>query len=77
MSGKMLALGDLKALLSKLLGTERLTKIMTRAQLPQVVNSHQADGVRIDPYRTAIWGALGELYPTKVSTKTLKGEPLG
>ena len=73
----MLALGDLKAFLSKLLGTERLTEIMTGAQVPQVVNSHQADGVRIDPYRTAIWGALRELYPTKVSTKTLKGEPLG
>ena len=54
MSGKMLALGDLKALLSKLLGTEQLTQIMTRAQLPQVVNSHQADGVQIDPHRTTI-----------------------
>ncbi|XP_072899088.1 uncharacterized protein [Hemitrygon akajei] len=74
--GRLLAMGDLKALLIRLMGTFKLKELMEMAGL-QNVDSPQTDGANFDPVRQRVWQALRKLYPPRVDPKALKGELLG
>ncbi|XP_072890403.1 uncharacterized protein [Hemitrygon akajei] len=69
-------MGDLKALLIRLMGTSKLKELMEMAGL-QNVDSPQTDGANFDPVRQRVWQALRKLYPPRVDPKALKGELLG
>ncbi|XP_072880626.1 uncharacterized protein [Hemitrygon akajei] len=75
-TGRLLAMGDLKALLIRLMGTSKLKELMEMAGL-QNMDSPQTDGANFDPVRQRVWQALRKLYPPRVDPKALKGELLG
>lgn len=75
--GKMLALGDIKALLARLMGAERMRELFERARLQGVAGNPLTDGVCFDAYRNVLWQALRDVFPARLDPKTLKGEPLG
>ncbi|XP_072098369.1 uncharacterized protein [Mobula birostris] len=75
-TGRMLAMGDLKALLIRRMGTSGLQELMEAAGI-QNADSTLIDGARFDTVRQRVWGALRELYPPKMDPKAMKGDPLG
>ncbi|KAJ8353398.1 hypothetical protein SKAU_G00209650 [Synaphobranchus kaupii] len=78
MMGKMMALGDVKALLGKILGTEKMLEVMRKAGLSRRdMGGIQVDGVEFDRYRGRVWAALRDMYPTRPDAMVLKGVPMG
>ncbi|XP_072328578.1 uncharacterized protein [Scyliorhinus torazame] len=77
MMGKRMALGDVKALLTKVLGMDQMAEVMRRAGIPMAAYDPEVDGTLMDPYRQDIWQALRDTYPNRMDVKTLRGEPLG
>ncbi|KAI2661171.1 Gag polyprotein [Labeo rohita] len=75
--GKLLAVGDIKALLAKIIGGAKMEEILQASGLERAVNSHYIDGTVYDVFRPAVWQALRAEYPTRVDPKALKGEQLG
>ncbi|KAJ8369490.1 hypothetical protein SKAU_G00095180 [Synaphobranchus kaupii] len=76
MMGKMMALGDVKALLGKVVGREKMLDIIEQAGYKGAEKS-DVDGKQFDPYRQKIWDSLRKAYPTRPSTAMLKGIPIG
>ena len=77
MVGKRMALGDVKALLTQVLGMDQMAEVMRRARIQTAAYDPAVDGILMDQYRQAIWQALRDMYPNRMDVKTLKGEPLG
>ncbi|KAJ8372794.1 hypothetical protein AAFF_G00276890 [Aldrovandia affinis] len=78
MMGKIMTLGDVKALLGKVLGTEKMLEVMREARLdPRDMVETEVDGVPFDPYRNQVWAALREVFPARPATAVLKGVPMG
>ncbi|KAJ8414360.1 hypothetical protein AAFF_G00052300 [Aldrovandia affinis] len=78
MMGKIMTLGDVKALLRKVLGTEKMLEVMQGARLnPRDMMEADVDGVPFDPYRSWVWAALREVFPARPATAVLKGMPMG
>ncbi|KAJ8349469.1 hypothetical protein SKAU_G00245990 [Synaphobranchus kaupii] len=75
--GKLLAVGDLKALLARLLGMARMEEVLMKSGLQAAVNTPNLDGASFDQFRPAMWRTLREDYPTKIDPKSLKGEEVG
>ncbi|KAJ8369509.1 hypothetical protein SKAU_G00095370 [Synaphobranchus kaupii] len=75
--GKLLAVGDLKALLARLLGMARMEEVLMKSGLQAAVNTPYLDGASFDQFRPAMWRTLREDYPTKIDPKSLKGEEVG
>ncbi|MGL5955277.1 MAG: C2HC-type zinc finger protein, partial [Brevinema sp.] len=75
--GKMISLGDIKALLARVVGGLKMTEILYAAELSDAVDSHALDGTLFDPYRPAVWHALRSEYPARVDPNALKGDQLG
>lgn len=73
--GKMLAVGDIKALWARTLGIQALENIVRTANLERM-KEPDADGTEFNPYRPRLWEALRKEYPVKIDPKALKGEPL-
>ncbi|KAJ8356658.1 hypothetical protein SKAU_G00194520 [Synaphobranchus kaupii] len=65
--GKLLAVGDLKALL-RLLGIAQMEDVLVLVAL---------DSASLDQYRPAMWRTSRVNYPTKIDPKSLKGEGVG
>ncbi|GCC28039.1 hypothetical protein chiPu_0006465 [Chiloscyllium punctatum] len=76
-TGQLLAMGDLKALLVRLMGRPKLKEIMDRAGLKNVVDNPMVDGARFDRVRQRVWQALRDCYPPKMDSQALRGDPLG
>ncbi|KAL0148946.1 hypothetical protein M9458_055750 [Cirrhinus mrigala] len=76
-TGKHLALGDIKALLAKCLGASKMNNILKQSGLLQAVDRPQADGVSFDKHRRDIWKTLRAEYPMQTDPGFLKGEPMG
>ncbi|KAL1268407.1 hypothetical protein QQF64_033770 [Cirrhinus molitorella] len=76
-TGKLLALGDIKALLAKCLGASKMNDILKQSGLLQAVDRPQADGVSFDKHRCTIWKTLRAEYPMQTDPGFLKGEPIG
>ncbi|KAJ8333499.1 hypothetical protein SKAU_G00415070 [Synaphobranchus kaupii] len=75
MTGKTLALGDVKALLTKVVGKEKMLDIIENAGY-RGADKSTVDGRIFDQYRQKIWDSLRKAYPTQPSTVMLKGVPM-
>ncbi|KAJ8369274.1 hypothetical protein SKAU_G00093020 [Synaphobranchus kaupii] len=75
MTGKTMALGDVKALLTKVVGKEQMLDIIDQAGYTGAEKS-AVDGRKFDQYRQRIWDSLRKAYPTRPSTAMLKGMPI-
>ncbi|GCC25178.1 hypothetical protein chiPu_0003584 [Chiloscyllium punctatum] len=75
--GRLLATGDLTALLVKVKGLPKLKEVMDRAGLKDVVDNPMIDGVGFDLVRQSVWQALRDYYQAKLDPKALKGHLLG
>lgn len=73
--GKMLALGDIKAVWAQSLGVSTMENILRNSGNTWMANP-MADGTELNAYRAELWMALRGEYPTKIDPKSLKGEPL-
>ncbi|XP_058615370.1 uncharacterized protein LOC131529613 [Onychostoma macrolepis] len=76
-TGKLLALGDIKALLAKCLGASKMNDILKQSGLLQAVDRPQADGASFNKHRHDIWRTLRAEYPMQTDPNFLKGEPMG
>ncbi|KAL0152317.1 hypothetical protein M9458_052040 [Cirrhinus mrigala] len=74
--GKLLAVGDIKALLAKTVGGAKMEEILQTASLDRAVNSHNMDGIIFDVFRPAVWQALRAECPIRLDPKSLKGDEL-
>ncbi|KAJ8385106.1 hypothetical protein AAFF_G00192470 [Aldrovandia affinis] len=62
--GKKMTLGDVKALLGKILGAEKMLEAMQGARLNlDDMKATRVDGVPFDAYRNRVWGTLREIFP--------------
>lgn len=77
LAGKLIAVGDIKALLAKIVGGAKTDQILQDANLHRAVNSYDMDGIVFDAYRPAVWRVLRTEYETRIDPKALKGEELG
>ncbi len=75
-AGKLLALGDIKALLAKCLGASKMNDILKQSSLLQAVDRPQADGISFDKHQRDIWSTLRAEYPMQTDPGFLKGEPM-
>ncbi|XP_058616203.1 uncharacterized protein LOC131530095 [Onychostoma macrolepis] len=76
-TGKLLALGDIKALHAKCLGASKMNDILKQSGLHQAVGGPQADGASFDKHRRDIWLTLRAEYPVQTDQGFLRGEPMG
>ncbi|GCC25340.1 hypothetical protein chiPu_0003750 [Chiloscyllium punctatum] len=76
-TGQLLAIGDLKALLMRLVEFLKLKEIMVRACLKNVADNPMIDGVGFDRVRQNVWRASRDCYPPKMDPQALRGDPLG
>ncbi len=74
--GKLLALGDIKALLAKCLGASKMNDILKQSSLLQAVDKPQEDGISFDKHRHNIWMTLRAEYPMQTDPGFLKREPM-
>ncbi|KAJ8342668.1 hypothetical protein SKAU_G00325960 [Synaphobranchus kaupii] len=75
--GKLLVVGDQKALLARLLGMAQMEDVLAESGLQAAVNTPYLDGASFDQFRPAMWRTLREDYPTKIDPKSVKGEGVG
>ncbi len=74
--GKLLAEGDIKALLAKIMGGAKMEEIIQAYNVNRAVDSHYMDGTVFEAYRPAVWQALRAEYTIRLHPKSLKGEQL-
>lgn len=74
--GKLLAMGDIRALLARIIGKAATDNVLTTAGVPQACSSSM-DGTGFNPYCAQVWAALRKEFPTRIDLKSLKGDPLG
>ncbi|KAJ8360930.1 hypothetical protein SKAU_G00174550 [Synaphobranchus kaupii] len=68
--GKLLAVGDLKALLARLLGMARMEDVLMKSGLQAAVNTPYLDGASFDQFRPAMWRTLRvEAMPPPVRSR--------
>lgn len=76
-TGRLLAMGDITALLAKVIGTTKLAELLEKAGINNAAGNPLIDGRPFDLVRPVVWQALRFSYPLKVDPKTLKGHSLG
>lgn len=72
----LLAIGDIKAILGNIMGSEQMTTLMLRACPKLEIYNNRHDGVDFNPYRPALWAMLREEYPSKPDLNSLQGKSL-
>lgn len=75
--GKLLAVGDLKALLVRVVGVAKMEDILYASDLNGAVGNTLGDGIDFDSHHPDVWHALRREYPARIDPKSLKGEALG
>lgn len=73
--GKMLALGDIKAIWAQSFGTPAMEVLFKRCRHGWMLEP-RADGTEFNAYRAELWAALRGEYPARVDPKALRGETL-
>lgn len=56
--GKLLAVGDLKALLVRVVGVAKMEDVLQDSDLADATGDILADGLAFETYRPAVWHAL-------------------
>ncbi|KAK0145553.1 hypothetical protein N1851_015507 [Merluccius polli] len=74
--GKIMAVGDLKALLARVLGINKMESLLTNGGLGELLN-RVSDGTTFDTYRKATWEVLRSEYPVCVDHRSLRGHAIG
>nr|XP_054591515.1 uncharacterized protein LOC129155805 [Nothobranchius furzeri] len=74
-TGLMLALGDLKAILARVVGTSAMGTLLASNGVQWMLDP-MADGTEFNTHRNALWNILRAAYPNRIDPKALKGEPL-
>lgn len=77
-TGKKLAIGDVKAILARIIGHEETMRLLQRAGKGALnrVGSTDQDGTEMDRYQNAIWTQLRANYPARPDLSNLQGENL-
>lgn len=75
--GKLVVVGDIKALLGRVTSVQKLREIMQDGAINGTDWEVTKDGLMFDRYRPAVWRALRAAYPTKFDLKALRGEAIG
>ncbi len=73
---KLLAVGDIKALLAKTIGGAKMKEILQVSNVKRAEDSHYMDGTLFDAFRPAVWQALRDEYLIRLNPKLLQGEQL-
>ncbi|MGL4355608.1 MAG: hypothetical protein ACRCTP_17360, partial [Aeromonas popoffii] len=76
-TGKLLALGDIKALLAKCVGASKLNELLRELRLTRAIDSPELDAELFDKHRQDMWRELRKEYPTRIDPKALKGDQMG
>ncbi|XP_056441066.1 uncharacterized protein LOC130378202 [Gadus chalcogrammus] len=72
--GKLKAVGDLKALLARVLGLSKMESVLRNGGLDIMDGMH--DGTTLDYYRVAMWTTLRREFPTHIDHKNMRGLPI-
>ncbi|KAK0155327.1 hypothetical protein N1851_002336 [Merluccius polli] len=74
--GRLMAVGDLKALLARVLGITKMESVLRSAGLDQLLDGAN-DGTTFDVYRVATWATLKREFPIHMDHKNMRGTPIG
>ena len=69
-----MAVGDLKALLARVLGLSKLESVLRNGGLD--IMDGMYDGTTLDCYRVAMWTTLRREFPTHIDHKNMRGLPI-
>ena len=72
--GRLIAVGDLKALLARVLGLAKMESVLRNGGLD--IMDEMDDGTTLDRYRVAMWTALRREFPTHIDHKKMRGLPI-
>ena len=72
--GKLMAVGDLKALLARVLGLSKMESVLRNGGLD--IMDGMYDGTTLDRYRVAMWNTLRREFPTHIDHKNMRGLPI-
>ena len=72
--GNLMAVGDLKALLARVLGLSKMESVLRNGGLDIVDGIH--DGTTLNYYRVAMWNTLRREFPTHIDHKNMRGLPI-
>ena len=69
-----MAVGDLKALLARVLGLSKMESVLRNGGLD--IMDGMYDGTTLDCYRVAMWTTLRMEFPTHIDHKNMRGLPI-
>jgi hypothetical protein len=72
--GNLMAVGDLKALLARVLGLSKMESVLRNGGLDIMDGIH--DGTTLNYYRVAMWNTLRREFPTHIDHKNMRGLPI-
>ena len=75
--GHLLAVGDIKAILTKTLGVGEMREMVEGDRFHRLTLTQAHDGDMFNTYRQSLWDQLREAFPTQVRLELLRGELLG
>ena len=73
--GKLIALGDLKALLARVLGLSKMEFVLRNGGLNILDGKY--DETTLDHCRGALWATLRREFPVRMDPKNMRGLPIG
>ncbi len=74
--GDMIAVGDIKVLLTKVLTRQEMKDILEDAGMKDAVGCEDYTGQTLNTYRAELWGTLRDKFPTKMSKNRQLTKPL-
>ncbi len=74
--GDMIAVGDIKVLLSKVLTRQEMEDILEDTGMKDAVGCEDYNGQSLNTYRAELWGTLRDRFPTKMSKNRQLTKPL-
>ncbi len=74
--GDMIAVGDIKVLLSKVLTKQEMEDILEDAGMKDAVGCEDYNGQSLNTYPAELWGTLRDRFPTKISKNRQLTKPL-
>ena len=71
-----MAVGDIKAILSRSLGAGEVKDVLKASPLHQLTRTQVHDGDLFNTFQPGLWQHLRETFHTQVKLELLKGDPL-
>lgn len=76
-TGHLLAVGDIKDILTQVAGKSNAAEILANAGLRNVMDSEKADHIAFVTHRNQVWDVIQDAYPTKMDPGKLEAMMLG